>query len=125
MEAQSRPSSTALNDAAVAVQMERLGSVRDRLLTIILWSDWMFHERLAWSNRLSIRVSTVVDHQVKQWSRWQGAVVCGGLLPRDLLEQKRPPFLLSGLPCQEFKGRLPLAFAAFVTTMIMVKHDQM
>lgn len=84
----------------------------------------MFHERLAWSNRLSIRVSTVVDHQVKRWSRGQGAVVCGGLLPRDLLEQQHPPFRLEGLPRQECKRRLPCAFAAFVTTMIMVKHDQ-
>ena len=85
----------------------------------------MFHERLAWSNRLSIRASTVVDHQLKRWSRWQGAVVCGGLLPRDLLEYKLPPFRLSGLPCQEFKGRLPCSFAACVTTMIMGKHEQM
>ena len=116
--------STALNEAEFLAQMERLGSLRDRVSAIVLWSACMFQERLAWSNRLSIRTSTVVDHKLKRWSRWQDAVVFGVLLPRDLLEYKLPPCRLSGLPRQEFKGRLSFSFAALVTTMMMVKHDQ-
>ena len=84
----------------------------------------MFHGRSAWSNRLSIRASTVVDHQLKRWSRWQGAVVCRVLLPLDLLEEKLPPGRLSGLPGQAFHRGLALAFAALVAPMSMVKPDQ-
>jgi hypothetical protein len=42
----------------------------------------------------------------------------------DLLPSQLHPIALSGFSAQEFNGSLTFAFAIFVATMVVVKHDQ-
>ena len=41
-----------------------------------------------------------------------------------MLDEQRNPVGLSSFASQEFNRCLPLSLAAFVATMVMVKHDQ-
>ena len=62
-----------------------------------------------------------MGHAGERWGGGNGGV-WGGLL--FVLEEQINPVGLSNLSRQQFNGCLSLSFTAFVTTMVMVKHDQ-
>jgi hypothetical protein len=63
-------------------------------------------------------------HQCKQWSRAQRGLQGRVLSALSLVHEQLDPVRLSWVSGQEFNWSLALAFAAFVATLVMVKHHQ-